>query len=154
RGRPSMESSSWQLTSSSGREWVRWDLQEVHAREQRAALICDIHLEGQYFGAALGGEATGVRDYHLLLGGLAIGRDELERLSLYLRQWLQLPLAQQARRPPALTCNVGGLFDQSLTMTLGQRDDTLSGGRPVATFRYIVGRLTGELSFVTDQSCL
>ncbi len=146
-----MPPSFWQLSSSSGRETVRWDVREVRATE--GALVCDVRLEGQYFGDGLG-EASAAPDYGLLFRGLAIRVADLERLCSYLGEWLRLPIGEQARHPLSVVCDVGGLFDQSLTLSLGHRDDTLSGGHPTATFRYIAGRLTGELSFVVDPSCL
>jgi hypothetical protein len=39
-------------------------------------------------------------------------------------------------------------------MRLGRRDDTLSGGEPVATFRFVTGRLKGEMVFLTDRDRL
>ena len=145
---------SWQLKSSSGRESVCWEIREFPAPRRTNALICDIHLAGQYFGVTLGGHASELRDYTLALRGLAVGVAEIERLAAFLRSWLQLPLGEQAQHPLSLECKVGGLFDQNVIMVLGDRADTLAGGKPVATFRYVTGRLRGELSFVTDQSCL
>lgn len=149
-----MSNSFWQLNSNSGRESVRWDLSGERTSQNSKVLLCDVQLTGQYFGATLGGDDPKLRDYALVLRRLAIGVPELDRLSSFLRSWLHLPLADQANHPPAFDANVGGLFDQSLIMSLGKRDDTISAGKPVATFRYIAGRLRGELSFVTDQSCL
>jgi len=100
------------------------------------------------------GMVSVLRDYGLVLKGLAICVTELERLATFLDSWLRLSLAEQTQHAPSIECSVGGLFDQSLVMCLGERDDTLSGGKPVATFRYVTGRMKGELSFVTDQSCL
>ena len=144
---------SWQLASNSGREVARWDVHERHETSRGVALTCDVQLEGQYFGAALGGLSE-MRDYRLLLRDLSVGTLELGRLSSYLGEWLRLPLAEQVSHPLTFVCNVGELFDQSLTMTLGGRDDTLSDGKPVVTLGFIVGRLRGELVFVTDQKCL
>jgi hypothetical protein len=149
-----MTMGSWQLTSISGREAARWDVQERHETARRGvALSCNVQLEGQYFGAALG-ESSKVRDYRLLLKGLEVGTMELKRLSSYLGEWLKLPLAEQAGHPLTFVCNVGELFDQSLTMKLGKRDDTLADGNPIVTLGFIVGRLKGELSLVTDQKGL
>jgi hypothetical protein len=145
---------SWQLSSNSGRESVSWEIREFPAVQRDHAFVCDIRLAGQYFGPTLGGDASKPPDYDLVLRGLAVGVAELERLATFLRTWLQLPLAEQAAHPLALECKVGGLFDQNVIMVLGERDDILSGGKPVAAFRYVTGRLKGELSFVTDQSCL
>ena len=145
---------SWQLNSTSGRESVCWEIREFPLPQRGNALVCDICLAGEYFGAALGGDTSELRDYSLVLRGLAVGMVELERLVAFLRSWLQLPLAEQAQHPLALECKVGGLFDQDVIMVLGERADVLSDGKPVATFRYVTGRLRGELSFVTDPSCL
>jgi hypothetical protein len=145
---------SWRLNSNSGRETVCWKVREGPRSNHANAFVCDIHLTGQYFGATLGGDSSELRDYSLVLKGLAIGVAELERLATFLHTWLQLPLAEQGHHPPSFDCKVGGLFDQSLIMSLGERDDTISGGKPVVTFRYLTGCLKGELSFVTDQSCL
>ena len=51
-------------------------------------------------------------------------------------------------------CTMGRLFDQSLLFELGVRGDTLAGGQPVATFRYVVGRMRGEMNFPTEPSRL
>jgi hypothetical protein len=149
-----MTITSWQLNSASGRESVCWEIREFPTQRRSNALICDIHLAGQYFGVTLGGNASEPRDYTLVLRGLAVGVAEIERLATFLRSWLQLPIAEQARHPLALECKVGGLFDQDVIIVLGDRADTLAGGKPVVTFRYVTGRLRGELSFVTDQNCL
>jgi hypothetical protein len=49
---------------------------------------------------------------------------------------------------------MGALFDQSLILRVGQRDDTRSAGRPVATLTYSVGRMRGEMSYVIDHEGL
>ena len=145
-----MAMASWHLNSSSGRESVRWQV----SSHRPDAFVCDILLSGQYFGATLGGSSTEPPDYSLVLKSLTIGVEELGRLAAFLSSWLALPIAEQARHPPAFECAVGGLFDQIILMELRERSDVLSGGKPVVSFRYITGRLKGELSFVTDQSCL
>jgi hypothetical protein len=145
---------SWALFSNSGRESVRWDPHHGPGLRRANTIVCDISLAGQYFGHTLGEDVTELRDYTVQLKGLAIGVEELERIASFLESWLRLPLAEQARSKLALDCAVGGLFDQSLMMSLGPRADVLSGGNPVATFRFVAGRLKGELTFVTDPSCL
>ena len=145
-----MAMGSWHLNSSSGRESVCWQV----LSHGHGAFVCDILLSGEYFGATLGGDPAGPRDYTLVLKNLSIGVEELGRLAAFLNSWLELPMAEQAQHPPTFECAVGGLFDQVVIMDLRERNDVLSGGKPVVTFRYITGRLTGELSFVTDQSCL
>ena len=46
---------------------------------------------------------------------------------------------------------MGALFDQSVILSVGRRDDTRSAGRPVATLAYAVGRMRGEMSYVIDH---
>lgn len=116
--------------------------------------MCDIHLAGEYYGASLAESRSEVRDYSLTLRGMAVGISELQRMCSTIESWLDLSLAEQARQRLGLECSVGGLFDQSVILKLGRRDDMISGGNPVATFMYLVGSMRGELVFVTDQSCL
>jgi len=149
-----MARDGWLLSSNSGRESVSWVLTDAQPGGRGQVVTCDIHLAGQYFGSSLAAGDRELRDYELSLYGMAVGVVELERLSSTISTWHQLPLAEQARHKLAVECNVGALFDQSLTLILGRRDDRLSGGNPVATFKYLVGSLSGELVFVTDQSCL
>lgn len=145
---------SWHLNSSSGRDSVSWDAVADLPRAQPEVVLCDIQLAGEYYGAALADSASGLRDYSLTLRGMAVGMRELQRMCSTIESWLDLSLAEQARQRLGLDCSVGGLFDQSLVLSLGSRDDIISGGKPVATFKYLVGSMRGELVFVTDQSCL
>lgn len=149
-----MTQTHWQLDSSSGDESVRWDVREERPGRDGKTLVCDVFLSGRYFGAELRSPTSGGPDFSLVLGGLEIGTVELDRLAAYIREWLQLQPIEQINHPPAFECSVGALHDQSLILSLGPRDDIASDGKPVATFRYIVGRLTGEFVFVTDQTCL
>ena len=49
---------------------------------------------------------------------------------------------------------MGALFDQSLTLAIGQRADVVSSGRPVATLEFSVGRLRGDFRYLVDADTL
>ena len=159
----------WQLSSSSGREVSRWTVTEIDGTGSARTFCCEVSLEGRFYGDALDSNPTSTpaststststsveesRDFGLVVRGLLLRQDELSRLVDTLREWLDLTPVQQRQRPLALDCGMGALFDQSLRLTLGLRDDTLVLDRPVATLAYIVGRLRGELSYAVDPSCL
>ena len=149
------DSLRWELPSSSGRETSRWTVTEINGEGAERSFRCDVVLEGQFYGETLdSSSASDLRDFDLVVRGLQLRHDELSRLVDTLREWLGLPLAQLRDHVLEISCGMGGLFDQSLCLTLGQRADTISDGRPVATLEYIVGRLRGELSYPVDQSCL
>jgi hypothetical protein len=139
------------LSSSTGSETVTWDVREREEGTCGTAITCDVTLAGSYFEGLF---ASGGRepDFRLVLRELRLSVRDLERLVDPIDAWLAD--VSPGRPPIALVCSMGGLFDQSLLLELGPRDDTLSGGRPVARLRYVVGRMTGEMIFPTDSSCL
>jgi hypothetical protein len=145
----------WELPSSSGRELCTWTVVEVGTRDDDRTYQCDVSLEGCFFGETLDPWAgTRDPDFALVVRGMLLRRDELERLARTLGEWLSLSPAELRDRALELSCGMGGLHDQSILLTLGRRDDTSSMGRPVATVSYLVGRMRGELTYIVDQSCL
>jgi hypothetical protein len=149
-----MTGASWTLVSNSGREKVTWFARR-RERGDDAVLTCDILLEGQFFGDALGsGRPDPPPDFGLEIRGLAIRLSTLQRLHEHLQRWLELPLAEMRTSRLELDCDMGGLFDQHVHLILGDRADILASGHPVATVKYLVGRMSGELSFLTDPSGL
>ena len=65
----------WELSSVSGREVARWTVTGCDGRGEDAALTCDVRLEGQYYGEALGAQSLGdVPDFALVLRGLDLRR--------------------------------------------------------------------------------
>jgi|KBSSwiStaDraftv2_1062776.scaffolds.fasta_scaffold615487_2 hypothetical protein len=146
---------SWQLASSTGREAVTWVARSVDDSGPETALVCDVALAGRFYGAALEARpATAQPDFHLDIRGLAITVSTLERLHDHLTRWLSLPPLEQRKTALGLDCDLGSLFDQHVRLLLGERADTLSGGQPVATVRYVVGRMTGELWFAAEPDGL
>jgi hypothetical protein len=114
-----------------------------------------VRLEGRYHGEELGAQPLGdIPDFTLVLRGLDLRRRDLDRLAGYLAEWMALPPAALGDQSAGFTCGMGALFDQSLILTVGRRDDTRSAGRPVATLAYGVGRLRGEMSYVIDHQGL
>jgi len=143
----------WELPASSGRERAVWKV----VRRENDGFCCDVELRGRYFGELLEAAPQAAlprSDFVLELRGLQLLAVDLQRFADHLREWLQLPLAELRQRSLAVSCGMGGLFDQHLQLELGPRDDTISAGRPVATLGYVVGRLRGELSYVVDPGCL
>jgi hypothetical protein len=128
----------FELRSITDRESVAWTVLE----RGRDTLVCDASLAGAYYDRVLG-PAAGEPDFLLVLRGLRLPVPELERLA-----------GELEAGSIALACSMGRLFDQSLRFELGVRDDTLAAGRPVATFRYVVGRMRGEMVFPTDSTRL
>jgi len=143
----------WVLSSSSGRESVSWRVRSIDRGKDGLVLVCDVTLAGFYYDGVLDSGAV-EPDFRLVLHGLELRTRELERLVDRLEAWRALSLSELASAPITLECSMGDLFDQSLLFELGRKDDTLAGGRLVATFRYVVGRMTGEMSFPTDPGCL
>ena len=146
---------SWALASSSGGERVTWRVRSVEGCGDDTVLACDIILQGRFFGESLGSSHPDAPpDFDLEIRGLAVRIATLQRLHEHLQRWLELPLAEMRTARLQLDCDMGGLFDQDVRLILGDRVDTLSAGRPVATVQYVVGRMSGGMSFVTDQTCL
>jgi len=142
---------SWQLVSGAGREKITWTARALDGSGSEDAILCDVTLEGRYFGAALEMRpASETPDVHLEIRKLAVTVSTLERLHDHLTRWLSLPSFEQRRTPLGVDCDMGSLFDQHVRLLLGERADTLSGGQPVATVRYVVGRMTGEMWFATE----
>lgn len=147
-----MTERGWDLPSVSGREAARWIITGCHGQGEDAALTCDVRLEGRYFGDLLDASPRGeTPDFALLLRGLDLRRRDLDRLAGHLAAWSVLPPAALGDDGAGFTCAMGALFDQRLILGVGRRDDTRSGGRPVATLTYGVGRMRGELSYVVDH---
>lgn len=147
--------SGWELPSNTGQETCRWSVQDAEGEGDARVFLCCVRLEGRFFDASLGGTAIREeRDYALEIRGLQVRVDELARLTAHLGEWLRLPLPDMRSTALELSCGMGGLFDQSLRLTLGARKDTISGGHPVATLDYIIGRMKGELSYPVDPTCL
>ncbi|HEV8199730.1 MAG TPA: hypothetical protein VGS03_06890 [Candidatus Polarisedimenticolia bacterium] len=146
---------SWQLASGTGREHMTWTARGIDDSGAETTLVCDVALAGRFFGAALEARPAGKQpDFHLDIRGLTVTVSTLERLHDHLTRWLSLPPFEQSRTPLGLDCDMGSLFDQHVRLLLGERADTLSGGRPVATVRYVVGRMTGEMWFATEADGL
>ena len=139
----------WELASVTGREVSRWTI----AGASGDAFVCDVTLEGQYHGETLGAGWQG-RDFALAMRGLELSRPDLDRLAEHLSEWLALPPAALADPGRGLTCGMGALFDQRLALSIGQRADVVSGGRPVATLEFAVGRLRGDFRYVVDGTSL
>lgn len=148
----------FQLRSISGREITRWLVPDSGGVAQDATLTCDVHLEGRYHGETLAPGAPEARsespDFRLVLKGLHLRPQDLERLAGRITEVLALPLVDRRLATFAFTCGMGELFDQSLRLTLGQRDDVRSGARPVATLDYVAGRMRGSFSYVVDAGAL
>jgi hypothetical protein len=146
---------SWQLASATGREHITWSARGLEGSGAEDSILCDVALSGRYYGAALEARpATAPPDFHLGIRGLAVWVSTLERLHDHLTRWLSLSPLEQKNTALGLDCDMGSLFDQHVRLLLGERADTLSGGQPVATVRYVVGRMTGELWFATEATGL
>jgi hypothetical protein len=146
---------SWELPGSSGIETTRWDVIDVHGQGNERTYRCDISLQGRFYGETLDPTtADGMQDFCLVIRGLQLRHDGLLRFTAQIREWLALPAPELPRSRLEVSCEMGGLFDQSLRLTLGQRDDMLSGRGPIATLSYLIGRMKGELAYPVDQSCL
>lgn len=149
------DSLRWELPSNSGREVGRWSVTALHRERGETTLCCDVELEGRFFGEAPAmGSPHELQDYHLVIHGLYLRRSELSRLVRALRDWLDLPPERLRDHAFEWSGGMGGSSDQHVRLTFGQREDVLSDGHPVATVEFAVGRLSGELSYPTDQSCL
>ncbi|MCH9672112.1 MAG: hypothetical protein K0U93_11750 [Gammaproteobacteria bacterium] len=149
------EPCAWALRSKSGREQVEWTTRSIDGVERERQYRCDIALFGYYqAGQIAAGDVSDSNDYRLALRGLYLSHDSLERLVGWLREWLSVPLAALRSTPLSIDCGMGSVFGQSLVLRLGERDDILSEGHPVATVTFVTGRLRGELVFVVDRSCI
>jgi len=138
---------TFELLSNRGSESARWVMSEP-PQGTREHLVCDVRLHGDYSGS------EDSERLEFVARELSVPKANLERLAQLLRSWLDLPLQQQASTPLVASEELGGRFDNHLTLTLGRRSDTISGQNLVATLTYSLGRFVGEFSFVTDQSCL
>ena len=81
------------------------------------------------------------------VSALAAFRDTVET-------WLALPLADQAATQLAASVSLMPAWEPSrLDIDIGSRSDIIAERHPVATVRYSLGALSGELAMVADQSC-
>jgi hypothetical protein len=150
-----MAGDGWALPSASGREIARWTVTGERGHGDDSTLTCDVELAGRYYGETLDAGVDGDRpDFRLVLRGLALPRRELARLASWLAQWLALPAAALHESRLEVSRALGGLFDQSFVLRMGPREDVTSGGRPVATLAYCVGRMRGELVYTVDPDGL
>jgi hypothetical protein len=46
------------------------------------------------------------------------------------------------------------MFDNHVSLSFGPRDDLIAERHPCVTLRFGLGKLAGEIGFVTDQSCI
>jgi hypothetical protein len=146
---------SWTLVSGTGREQVAWTARGRDDAGSGTAIPCDLTLAGRFYGAALEDRVPAPHpDFHLEIRGLAVPVPTLERLHDHLARWIDLSPIERRNAPLGLDCDMGSLFDQHVRLLLGERADTLSAGQPVATLRYVVGRLAGEMWFATDADAL
>jgi hypothetical protein len=139
---------TFELLSNRGSESAQWSVSEPRP-EAGEHLSCDVRLRGQYYA-----DGEHPEDLEFVARDLFVLTANLEQLVQLLRSWLDLSLPQQSRTPLDVSEELGGRFDNQLTLKLGRRADTLSGQNLVATLTYSLGRFCGEFSFVTDQSCL
>jgi hypothetical protein len=94
------------------------------------------------------------RPVGLDLGSIQLSLSEASRLLSDVRTWLELPLDRLAQTPLVAYCDLAFSPTESLKLSFGTRSDVISEDKPVLTFTFSIGSLSGEAHLVTDQSCL
>lgn len=154
------EQQSWRLASASGSEAALWWVTGRGRRDGEDLLVCDVVLTGPYFEGLLGSGASGASGgYAVTLPDLEVTAAALDRLARELGAWLALPPAGRWRQPLAVECRMGALGGPQLggprlDLSLGRRNDTLSGIDPAAALRFQAGGLRGELVFAIEPAAL
>ncbi|HLY11707.1 MAG TPA: hypothetical protein VKW04_20570 [Planctomycetota bacterium] len=83
-----------------------------------------------------------------------IESEALLGMTASINTWVGLPLEEQKGKP-LVERFVLVKGDGHLELRFGPREDMIaSGGNPILTVVYDFGRLRGQFSFQTDQSCL
>jgi hypothetical protein len=108
-----------------------------------------IHLRGRYWD---GGEQT--FPLSTSISGLWLSAPSLTSLRDHISQWLRQPLRHLIADDLSAGFELAQLYNQSVHVRFGRRDDTISDMKPVVTIAFLAGALQGEFHFVTDQSCL
>jgi hypothetical protein len=137
---------SFTLRSNDGHHSVEWEV----AGFAETGLIADTTLWGLCWSTDDTPEA------YLTAKGVLIDSRLLGEFEDGLRRWVELPLDDQVKKPLRVGLKlVSGRGDHQLELRFGPREDLIpSGSNPVVTVIYKFGRLSGEFSFTTDQSCL
>lgn len=142
-------STSWELRSNKGGELIRWEFRSTSGHGDSSTLVCDLSVRASYWG-----QDADPRDVNLTIRQLPVRRAALETLEKHLRGWVDLPIAELAHTPLVYMADAGGMFDNHVSLSFGPRDDLIAERHPCVTLRYGLGKLAGEMSFVTDQSCI
>lgn len=113
-------------------------------RAEEPRLVANLHLRGQHW------DGDHELPVDLRSEGLQVELRGLERGLEFLERWLHLPLEELVRT------RLEGVIDlgRQLKLEFGERPDVISDGHPVVTACFDLGRMTGEVWFVTDQSCV
>lgn len=88
------------------------------------------------------------------LGCLHLSLVAVSALAAELEHWVALPLQRLAMEPLECEHELAFAPSSELRLRFGGRADIVSHRKPVLTVTFSVGSLTGELHFVTDQSCI
>jgi hypothetical protein len=137
------------LPSNRGNESLELEFIERRDQGPDAGADCRVRLVGSNWSYD-----DGPRPVRLDLGSVHLSLAAISSATSDLARWVNLPLEQLALEP--LECQHQLALGPSceLWLRFGERADVISGRNPVLTAAFSVGSLSGELRFVTDQSCI
>ena len=129
---------------------LRFDVTDVFEHDNDAVVICDIRLWHRTYSDVPDEETEAA----FSATSLPVSLLALAEFRCTVEAWLALPPAEQIDTPLVASVSLTPDWEPSaLGIDVCPRTDVISERHPVATVRYSVGSLSGELAMVADQSC-
>ena len=152
---------SFELPSNSGWCKTTWKLYDVVQVEHRRLFATEIIFNSKFwnYAASIGGnfeDAKLVEDCFLKLPQFLLVEWELEKLYFHLAKWLQTPLNLLEETPLEYVVDLTAFTDyQFFEMRFGITGTSIvPRGQTECTISYEASGISGEISYVIDQSCL
>ena len=131
------------MPSNSGRESATWTVRDAAANH----FVCDFCFRS--VSVESDAPTLEIRFDHLVLSKSALAEfvDRADR-------WLNLPLEEIASDRLNIDVEMGGGFDTSVRLKLGDNPALVTDKNSAASFIYCVAYVSGDFAYKIDQSCL
>jgi len=152
--------SSWKLPSNSGWNFTSWILRERVRIGRKNYLLVEVVFTGKYWDRVKRaqkkfGPSDRAKEFSLILPQVLLAESQLKNVHSKLLRWLKTPIDRFASVSLRLEEELAGLDSQRFAMTFGDRDDLIIDiGHVACTISYSAKSLSGEISYVVDQSCI
>ncbi|HEX8289568.1 MAG TPA: hypothetical protein VF556_16410 [Pyrinomonadaceae bacterium] len=152
---------SFELPSNSGWCKTTWKFYDVIQFENRRLFATEVIFNSSFwnYAASISGkfkDAKLVEDCFLKLPQLSLVEWELERLYSHLAKWLQTPLSLLEETPLEYIADLTASTDyQFFEMKFGiTGNNIVPRGQTECTISYKASGISGEISYIVDQSCI